>query len=400
MSYGTNLAAILGILKLNNKSASEKIGISPNTLSNILNEKFEPSEDSKEKILLFIISRGFSEEDLLKEDKIFQNIRIRCSKMLSGLEKAQFRDDFHNFMKNQLEKSDSKPEEWLNYFEIFDRPTENTNQETFYDRRKLLIKSLEKSNSKYLFSIVDNFYKEIFKDNIFIDSQSPIEITYLLDSLGIRRFFFHFTTEKISSFSTSLNHKYTTPFSYFEEYPVIVINTKVCNTTEKQLFEMAKQFYFMAALQDEYNFLSVNKISVENSENEKNAIDFAEKVMIKTESLNQYLEKNKKYFPQIFSQDRSNRNFFFKNYDFAFVVNEIKRNFHVGYKLAIKKLLESNFEYSSFFENTEEAKKFYFICLKKTEETSKMKTAELNGEPEPLPSAFRGHDFSIRQKPE
>ena len=56
MSYGTNLAAILGILKLNNKSASEKIGISPNTLSNILNEKFEPSEDSKEKILLFIKS--------------------------------------------------------------------------------------------------------------------------------------------------------------------------------------------------------------------------------------------------------------------------------------------------------------------------------------------------------
>ena len=260
----------------------------------------------------------------------------------------------------------------------------------------MLIEMLEKSNNKDIFSTVLEFYKAISKGFVLTNSSCPIKITFLLDCLGIRRFFLSFNTEKVSSFSTSLNSKYTTTFSYFEKIPVIVINTKVCNTTEKQLFEMTKQFYFMIALQDEYNFLSVNKISVENSENEKNAVAFAENVMTKTDSLHRYLGKNKKNLPQFFSQDKISKNFFLKNFDFSFVVNKMKHDFQVGYELAIKKLFESNFEYLTFFENIEEAKKFYFTCLKRNEEITKIKNVELNGEPEPLPSVFRGYDSTIR----
>ena len=90
MSYGTNLSAILGMLKIRYKEAADKIGISYNTLSNIQNNKVLPSDDTKNKILNFLSPYGFSEADLMKEDKIFQNIRIRSAKELSGLEKAQF----------------------------------------------------------------------------------------------------------------------------------------------------------------------------------------------------------------------------------------------------------------------------------------------------------------------
>lgn len=119
MSYGTNLSAILGMLKIRYKDAADKIGISYNTLSNIQNDKVLPSEDTKKKILEFLSSNGFSEADLMKEDKIFQNIKIRTTKELSGLEKAQFREDFRNFL-SILEKSDSNKISWLeDYYEQF-----------------------------------------------------------------------------------------------------------------------------------------------------------------------------------------------------------------------------------------------------------------------------------------
>ena len=112
MSYGRNLSAILGMLKIRYKEAADKMGISYNTLSNIQNDKVQPSEDTKRRILNFLSSYGFSEDDLMKEDKIFQNIRIRSTKDLSGLEKAQFREDFRNFI-SILEKSDSNKISWF-----------------------------------------------------------------------------------------------------------------------------------------------------------------------------------------------------------------------------------------------------------------------------------------------
>ena len=203
MSYGTNLSAILGMLKIRYKEAADKIGISYNTLSNIQNNKVLPSDDTKNKILNFLSPYGFSEADLMKEDKIFQNIRIRSAKELSGLEKAQFREDFRKFL-SILEESDANKNSWIdNYFDYLDRPTDYTEQETLYNRRKRLKKLILEDSSKNLFSIVFKYYKEISKGFVILDCYSPVNTTLLLDSLGIRVFFLPFRTEKISSFSTS-----------------------------------------------------------------------------------------------------------------------------------------------------------------------------------------------------
>lgn len=68
---------------------------------------------------------------------------------------------------------------------------------------------------------------------------------------------------------------------------------------------------------------------------------------------------------------------------FEFIINGIKSHFSVDYKTAIKKLLESCWEYKFMFETYEEAENFYFRRLKKHEEEIE-KIRYLNGEPEPL----------------
>lgn len=394
MSYGENLSACIGMLKMTYREAAEKMGLSQNTLYNIQDGRTEPTEDSRRKISVFLTNHGFSEEDLLKEEKIFQNIRIRTSKVLSGIEKAKIREDFRRFI-DILQKSDSESEKWIDYFEYCDRPTDETDLETSWDRREKLIKKLSSNKKKDLFKIIYEYFQDVSKGRIMIDSYSPVNITFLLDSLGIRRFFLPFRTEKISSFSTSLKAEYLTPYSYLEENPIIVINTRVCNTTEKCLFEMARQFYYMISSQDEYTFLSANTIQIENPEKEKNAIDFAEKIMIHTTALNNYIQRNKRWFPSVSPIDKNYSDFFFKNYDFAYIVNEIKRAFKVGYELAIRKLFETDFEYLIYFDSIEQAIQFYFTCLKRHGEEYQDKIVYLNGEPEPLPNAFRGYDSGI-----
>ena len=392
MSYRDKLSACIRILKLSYTDAAEKIGISPNTLYNILNNRTEPSEDSQKKISIFLEKNDFSEEDLQKFEKIFQNLRIRSSKELSGIEKAKFREDFLEFM-NILQKSDSDKMKWIKYFEYCDRPTDETSEETFWDRRANLLEKLSLNKKLDLYNIICECYKDFSNWHVMFDSYNPVNITFLLDSLGIRRFFLSFRTEKISSFSTSLESEYLSQSS--EENPVIVINTRICNTTEKCLIEMAKQFYYMISCPDEYTFLSINKIQIEDFDKEKNAIEFAEKILINPTELNKYIQRKKPFFPSIQPINKRHSDFFFNNYDFTSVVNEIKWGFNVGYELAIRKLFETDFEYLVYFNNIEHAIEFYFTCLKRHDEKYHQKTVYLNGEPEPLPAAFRGYDSTI-----
>ncbi|MBQ5997950.1 MAG: helix-turn-helix transcriptional regulator [Treponema sp.] len=63
MSYSDNLSQILKSQNILKNEASTKIGISVNTLSNILNGKVIPSESTKNKIFDFSRLLGYSEKD-------------------------------------------------------------------------------------------------------------------------------------------------------------------------------------------------------------------------------------------------------------------------------------------------------------------------------------------------
>lgn len=160
---------------------------------------------------------------------------------------------------------------------------------------------------------------------------------------------------------------------------------------------MAKEFFFMISALNDYSFMNERNIQPENPQLDKEACSFAENIMIGKNELKTFLKRNRAFFPSVSPIDKENSDFFFTNYDFSYVINEIKRVFRISYKLAIKKLFESDFEYLVYFESIEQAEEFYFQCLKHHDKEYQDKITYLNGEPEPLPLSFRGHDSSILQ---
>lgn len=392
MSYGDNLSQILKTQNILKNEASTKIGISVNTLSNILNGKVIPSESTKNKILDFIRLLGYSEKDLELDNINLPNLRIRSNSELSGIEKSMLREDL---IKNILviKKAVNDVEFWEDFFNMWDYPDENGFDNTFSERRNYLNTKVEQKNEDYV-QIVCNAYNVFNGGRLFIGCSSPVVITSFLEQLGIRVFKVNLRTEKISGFCTSILN---IPLETDVKEPVIVINEKVCNTVEKYLNEMAKQMYFMIAHAGEFDFTSTNEIKIETPEKIKEALDFAENIMIPVNSVNAFLAQNQRYMqsysPKLTKQDRE---FFFRTYEFEYVVNRIKRIFYVGYKTAIKQLLASKWEYAFMFDSYEEAEEFYFECLKRHDKVFAEKITYRNGEPEPLPWDYTGFDAGKR----
>ena len=391
MSFGFNLSNILKKNDITKADAAKAIGISINTLSNILNEKVDPSEDSKTKILNYIRPLGYSEEDLESTEAIIPNLRIRSLEKLSGIEKAIIRESLNDII-SLIKKSDRAFDpEWIDYFDRCDRFIDDEgHMEDFNDRREKFTEELFDTEETYA-EIIKRLFIEFMDGRIYFGCQSPVVISEWLDQLGIRVFKVYINSDKISGFYSSFF--YTTEDKY-EEQPFIVINSKVCNTVEKYLFEMAKQFYFMIARPEEYVYESTNKIEIEDRKLIKQAEEFVEEIMIPVEYINAYLNQNKQEFPRFSNISKKDKELFLKNYDLSFIVNRIKHIFNVSYSLALKQLLKSSFEYSKFFDNYEEAENFYFECLKRHDKEYADKITYRNGEPEPLPWDYIGIDAS------
>lgn len=392
MSYSDNLSQILKSQNILKNEASTKIGISVNTLSNILNGKVIPSESTKNKILDFIRLLGYSEKDLELDNINLPNLRIRSNSELSGIEKSMLREDLIKIIL-VIKKAVNDVEFWEDFFNMWDYPEENGYDNTFSERRNYLNTKLEQKNEDYV-QIVCNAYNVFNEGRIFIGCSSPVVITSFLEQLGIRVFKVNLRTEKISGFCTSILN---IPLETDVKEPVIVINEKVCNTVEKYLNEMAKQMYFMIAHAGEFDFTSTNEIKIETPEKIKEALDFVKNIMIPVNSVNTFLAQNQRYMqtysPKLTKQDRE---FFFRTYEFEDVVNRIKSIFYVGYETAIKQLLASKWEYAFMFDSYEEAEEFYFECLKRHDKKFAEKITYRNGEPEPLPWDYTGFDAGKR----
>ncbi len=91
-NFGKNLSMLISLIGIRHKEASEQIGISYNTLSNIVNNNFNPSEETINKIESFVTKKGFDKSMLYIVRKPIRNFRIRIKKTLSGNEKATLRN--------------------------------------------------------------------------------------------------------------------------------------------------------------------------------------------------------------------------------------------------------------------------------------------------------------------
>lgn len=366
MQIGRNLAAILIRLNLSLKKAAEEIGISPNTLTNIITEKTEISEKTLTAIKLFLKNEGISENELYKEKIQIPNIRIRVNSELAGNEKANIQNTLIHF-ENKVEilkilKDSSE------YFDMYESPE--------YDvitRTRKLLELIEEEGLKTPIQLANFLYSDKIKDLLYIDSlipHTPYNLPSLLEALGIRVIFISFGTNKASSFSTSL-------FENKEKLdwiaPTIVLNTDVCDTTEKTFFYMAYELYFMLTMKSDYVELKSYKPNIET--NSKDAEAFAENLLLPLKFLSEYIKNGQNWKSRVL-------------YD---KIDILKSHFRIGYALAIKQLFKLN--YLDDFSSEEEAKKEYLAQIKSYYDDINQHLPNLNGEPNPLPLSLRGADF-------
>ena len=377
MSIKENLRRIIKSLNEPIKVIAEQIGISHNTLSNIINGKVEPNAETLKKIVNYLKTKGFEESDLYKEESVINNFRIRTNKELSGYEKSLVQQTILDFA-DLLKESDKKINIANEYFDYCDQPTDDNNTETQWDRKEKLLKAVETSND--LYKTIYEFYFAGRSPVIYSVLTARIEITYLLDMLGIRVFFKSLKTEKITSCSTV--------FKTNQDNPIILINTYVCKTFESILYEMCKQLYFLLKAKDDYNHSSNENIQLENQITLSKAEKLADKIMLNIDSLNQFIDE------KLQANRGFDEYFFFKRYYFDYVINWIKRDFRVSYKVAIKQLLKSKFEYNKYLKDFDNAEAFYKECLLRSEKEYENKTPYIDNEPFPLSTDFSAIDAS------
>ena len=378
ITIGKNLTSIFSYLGISNKMAAEEIGISYNTLSNIKNGNFPISAATMEKIEKFLIKHNLDVNLLYKENIPVCNSRLRIKKPLSGNEKSALRNTVSKLEKLFVISDTLENKNKLTTSKYFDRYTLHYSNSERFDTSLRLSKFktliLEKRRTPHQWALYflkptdkefwGNLYFIIF--SIFNIGRS-FPINYLVECLGIRIGYMSFGTEKIESCSTSImNDEARTP-NVLWAAPSIIINTDVCDTAEKFLFALTKEFYHMISDYAEYDILSCTDFKLESPEKDKDAETFAKELLIPESELKEYIEiLNKK----------------------ALSVKDLsimKNDFKVGYEVLIKRLNELNLCTLS--------PKDYLDNLYLLYADSKDTPPFINSEPEPLQLLERGEDF-------
>lgn len=315
--------------------------------------------------------------------------RIRCMFEMTLNDKTLFKKTFPK-IKAKIIESIKDTEFWLDHFDFWDTLDKDGREYTFYERREYLKKKL-KNNKESFSKLIYKTYRK-FTSRPYIGCYCPVVITELIGELGIRIYKAKFGTDKIAGFCTNfLERKYGAEI----EEPVIVINEIYCNTPERYLKEVAKQLYYMIAKPDEFDYQEENGIRFEMRSTQTEAEKFAEELFISTEYLNAWIKKNRRlqFVPII---PKSQKESYFEVLRFDSIINDIKHDFYIDYRTAIKKLLESDWDNKNLFDDYNEAEAFYLECLKKHDEEYEDKTKWLNGEPNPLPWDYT--DFIARKQ--
>lgn len=370
---GKNLSYIISSLNVTNKAVAEKIGISYNTLSNIVNGRFLPSEETMEKIEQFVKRIGVDVLLLYKNEKPICNFRLRITACLSGNEKAALRhtvqkierllDIVYNFENEQFSPLGE-------YFDAYTLPYKSDKLFHPYLRQRQFQKIIQEKKrtpeqwARYFLKPADkefwgNLYSGVFPGNL-----EAFHILYLIECMGIHLRFMPFGTEKVESCSTSLLEG-CIPNAVWADSSII-INTDVCNTAEKCLFAMTKEFFTMISRYDEYGVLSTSDFHIESPQARAEAEQFAKELLLPRQKLESYCARQK--LKTISAWD----------------ISRMKQSFAVGYELLIDRLHELNLCSLSKQEYLAELARYY---------EGIGNIPFLNSEPEPLSIFYRGGDF-------
>lgn len=301
--------------------------------------------------------------------------RIRCMFEMTLSEKKSFKDEVVKII-NKIKESVKDSEYWIDFFDFWDTVDNSGRWKTYTERRAYLEKKL-KNREESFSKIIIRAYK-YFSNRSFFGCYSPVVMTQILGQLGIRVYTVNLKNTKIAGFCSKL---FNSDFDAEVQEPVMVINKTLCNTPERYLKEMAKQLYYMIAKPDEFDFADdVVKYEIASTQNE--AEQFYEELAISPDYLNYIIKEHSKYGPKDLTREL--KDFFLKNYEIEPIIQQIKSSFYIDYRTAIKKLLESDWEYKFMFDSFEEVEQFYLDCVKKYDKQGMKKIKYLKDEPEPL----------------
>lgn len=308
-----NLKLIISELNLTNVKASELIGISNNTLTNILNNNKETSRKTIEQIERFLKQNNIETEKLYANPQSNIKFRIRVRAELSGNQKSAL-NRLVITTEDKITQIKNGDKNWEEYFDIYTLPYKNNDLFYSFDRLnefRNIIKEKKINSPKQLINYILNNKDKEFWGNFYypIGFAHYSTIDYLVNCLNIGISILPFGTEKIESFSTSIN----------EDCPQILINSDVCKTAESQTFAICKEFYHIVVNQDEYSDISYNDYVIEK--NNVDAEKFAELFLLKRKDTIKIIDQLKKI-------------------DAVKAVLDLKHDAMVSYKLILKYLRE------------------------------------------------------------
>lgn len=343
------------ILKENNitvKDAAQKIGISYNNLSSILNGNSASSENTKQKIIDFFNNvYHISPEVLFSTEESDILIRLKLSKQPAKNEIAIIREDLEFIEKliSLLKFTDENLYMYDDYIteQIWDLYTEPFKGYDLYDwtlRRPDFLEMISNQNLNTYTKRLKFFESYevshlLFRGYNIHDTDSCYAILDAVQELGIKVICIPLHSLKLQSASIPFKDKYDR-----NQEAVIIINKNSCKSPESLIWNITKEFYNILFKAAEYVSISNFQIELENVNCEDSK--FANDILFNSDTVSKFIKKNMKtllyYFP---SSDKGKYISLDKYCENGWVnlFSEIKKQFRVSYTNIIHHLFKMDF---------------------------------------------------------
>lgn len=349
---GKKISHILQENNITIKDAAQKIGISYNNLSSILNGNCASSENTKHKIIdFFNIEYHISPDVLFSSEESDILIRLRLSKQPAKNEIAIIREDLE-FIENLISLLKFTDENLYMYDDyiteqIWDLYTEPLNGYDLYDwtlRRPDFLDMISNQNLNTYTKRLKFFESYevshlLFRDYNIHDTDSCYAVLDAVQELGIKVISIPLHSLKIQSASIPFKDK-----NDRNQEAVIIINKNSCKSPESLIWNITKEFYNILFKASEYVSISSFKIELENENCEDSK--FANDILFNSDTVSKFIKKNMKnllyYFP---SSDKGKYISLDKYCENGWVnlFSEIKKQFRVSHKYIIHHLFKMNF---------------------------------------------------------
>ena len=369
---GKVISHILQTKNITVKEAADKIGISYNNLSSILNNRSSSTPKTEEKIKdWFLNELNINSDELYKKTDSDFLFRLRLIKQPSKNEIAIVREDVVQLEKiiELLDFTDQNFSMFDDYideslFDIYTWPYKDYDlfcwsQKVYQLYEFLGNKKIKTAKDAFTFLSSEEVDEMLFENHLLDEIGSDRLVVSFAEKLGIKIILINLHSSKIFSASTPFFNKKND-----SKGPIIFINKSVCKSPEKILHCIAKELFYILFIKNEYTLISDYTIEIENENCEGNL--FAKELLFNHSVFNSFLKDKDKELTQYFP--RSDNKIYFtldKHSEDAWVylICELKKYFRVSYKEIISYFYKINYKNIKIICSKEDFCNFFITAI-------------------------------------